>query len=261
MHCSCLDKCRCSIEERVADAGMDLEEVIERHIDGRCVLDCEVRVGKPECELMLAACACDADLMVVGAPRDKSFHPRGGATERLARQALVPVLVTPRPLTSRPERFLITTDFSSAAQHAAQAGIGLAKNLEARVFFLHVLDPWYGYRSDQDTFGLMMIRSLTEDDIDKDWKSFLKSLSLDSLAWQPRTAEGSPAAMILKHAEKVHADLIIMGAQGRPGLERLLRGSVKTTVLRKATAAVLTIGRESRPFHLAEVIAKKKMYR
>ena len=261
-HCSCLDKCRCSIEERVAGAGMDLEALIERRIDCRCRIDYEVRVGKPDREIMLAASACHADLIVVGTPRDGSFNLRGGTAERVARRAFAPVLVTPRPLASMPERFLIATDFSPAAQHAAQAGIGLAKNLGARVFFLHVLDPTsrYGYGCAQET-ALMMLPGITQDDVENDRKVFLKSLALDSLAWEFRTVEGPPAAMILKHAEEIQPDLIIIGAHGRTGWERLLLGSVKEAVIRKATTAVLTIGRAARPFHLPQFIANKRMYR
>ena len=241
---------------------MDLEEVIEQRIDFRHRLDYEVRVGKPDRELMLAACGWNADLIVVGAPRQGFFHLRGGTAERLARKAYTPVLVTPRPLATVPRRFLIPTDFSPASRHAAEAGIGLAKNLGAEIFFLHVLDPapWYGYPSDQDSFGLMMIPGLTDNDIEKDWKCFLKSLPLDSLAWDLRTVEGPPAAMILQHAREIHADLIIMGAHGRTGLEHLFLGSVKEAVIRKSSMAVLTIGHEARPFCLPRAIAKKRLY-
>jgi nucleotide-binding universal stress UspA family protein len=262
-HCSCLDKCACFIEERVAGAGMDLEDVIERRIDCQPRIDYEVRVGKPYHEIMLAACAWHADLIVVGAPRRKSFNLRGGTAERLARKAFAPVLVTPRPLTSMPGRFLIATDFSPVAQHAAQAGIGLGKSLGARISFLHVLDPtpWYGYGSDQETLALTMIPGLTEEDFVNDRMVFLKSLPLDSLAWEFHTVEGPPASRILQHAEEIRADLIIMGAHGRTAVEHLLLGSVKRAVLRKAATAVLTIGRAARPFHLPQVIAKKRMYR
>jgi nucleotide-binding universal stress UspA family protein len=262
-HCCCLDECQCSVEERVAGAGADLEEIIERRLDCRHRLNYEVRFGKPFRELILAACAWHADLIVVGGPHRGSFRLWGGTAERLARKTFMPVLVTPRPLTAVPERFLIATDFSLAALQAAGTGIRLAKNLGARIFFVHALDPtsWYGYASDQETLGLMMIPKLTAADIEKDWVLFLKSLSLDCLAWEFCTVEGPPAATIVKHAEEIHADLIIMGGYGRTGLEHLFLGSVKEAVIRKAQAAVLTIGREARSFCLPQVDAKKRFHR
>ena len=262
-HCACLDKCQCSLEDRVAGAGMDIEAVIERGIHCRRRIECEIRVGRADHEILLAACAWHADLILVGAPRHGSFNLRGGTAERLARKAFAPVLVTPQPLASMPARFLIATDFSSAAQHAAQTAIGLATNVGARVFFLHVSNPtpWYGYGSAHETPRLMENGGLADNDIENDRKVFLKSLSLDSVPWEFCTVEGPPAGRILQHAENIRADLIVMGAHGRTGLERLLLGSVKEAVLRKAPTAVLTIGRAARPFHLPQTIAKKRMYR
>jgi len=46
---------------------------------------------------------------------------------------------------------------------------------------------------------------------------------------------------ILVHAERLPADLIVMGTHGRSGFERLLLGSVTERVLRKARRPVLTV--------------------
>jgi nucleotide-binding universal stress UspA family protein len=49
------------------------------------------------------------------------------------------------------------------------------------------------------------------------------------------------AAGILQRADEVHADLIVIGTQGRSRLERFGLGSVAETVLRKATCPVLSV--------------------
>jgi len=54
-------------------------------------------------------------------------------------------------------------------------------------------------------------------------------------------AEGDAPEEILRLAQAIPCDLIVMGTQGRTGLERLLIGSVAEDVLRKATCPVLTI--------------------
>jgi nucleotide-binding universal stress UspA family protein len=59
--------------------------------------------------------------------------------------------------------------------------------------------------------------------------------------------EGDPVREILRHAEGLPADLIILGTHGRGGLERLLLGSVAETVLRKAVCPVLTVPRQAGP--------------
>jgi nucleotide-binding universal stress UspA family protein len=47
--------------------------------------------------------------------------------------------------------------------------------------------------------------------------------------------------MILRVAEEIHADLIVMGTHGRTGLGRLLMGSVAEQVVRRAPCPVLTM--------------------
>ncbi|MCX5888224.1 MAG: universal stress protein [Deltaproteobacteria bacterium] len=52
---------------------------------------------------------------------------------------------------------------------------------------------------------------------------------------------GSPAEKILEFAKKENIDLIVMGAHGRKGLERVLFGSVADKVATSALCPVMTI--------------------
>ena len=52
---------------------------------------------------------------------------------------------------------------------------------------------------------------------------------------------GRPTDVILRVAEEVDADLIIMGTHGRAGLRRLAMGSVAESVLRQADCPVLIV--------------------
>ncbi len=53
--------------------------------------------------------------------------------------------------------------------------------------------------------------------------------------------EGDPAAEILRVADELKCDLIVMGMHGRRGVARLLMGSVAEHVVRKATCPVLVV--------------------
>ncbi len=55
------------------------------------------------------------------------------------------------------------------------------------------------------------------------------------------TAVGNPAEVILQQAATVKADLLIMGTQGKTGLNRMLLGSVAESVLHHATCNTLII--------------------
>jgi len=70
----------------------------------------------------------------------------------------------------------------------------------------------------------------------------LEQLQLpDDIRAERRFARGDPAEQILRVANEIHADLIVMGTHGRTGLERLLMGSVAEQVLRQAPCPVLTV--------------------
>ena len=58
---------------------------------------------------------------------------------------------------------------------------------------------------------------------------------------ETRLVEGFAPEQILKVADEVKADLIVIGSHGRTGLGRLLMGSVAEEVLRHATCPVLTV--------------------
>jgi nucleotide-binding universal stress UspA family protein len=53
--------------------------------------------------------------------------------------------------------------------------------------------------------------------------------------------EGYPAKEIVRQAERLPADLIVMGTHGRRGFERIFLGSVTEKVLRSTQAPVLTV--------------------
>lgn len=52
---------------------------------------------------------------------------------------------------------------------------------------------------------------------------------------------GSPTERILALAEKVQADLVVVGTHGRTGIDRLVVGSVAENLLRHARCSVLVV--------------------
>jgi nucleotide-binding universal stress UspA family protein len=53
--------------------------------------------------------------------------------------------------------------------------------------------------------------------------------------------EGPPSDMICEYADKIDADLIVMGTHGREGLSSFLLGSVAERTQRRAPCSVLTV--------------------
>ncbi len=61
-----------------------------------------------------------------------------------------------------------------------------------------------------------------------------------------RKEVGVPFEEIVRVAKEEHADMIVMGAHGRSGLNRVLLGSVAERVIRLAPCPVLTV-RQAKP--------------
>ncbi len=58
---------------------------------------------------------------------------------------------------------------------------------------------------------------------------------------ETRVELGSPAEKILAFVEKEKIDMIIMGAHGRTGLDKMIFGSVANKVVKSASCPVLTV--------------------
>ena len=127
------------------------------------------------------------------------------------------------------------TDFSPPSEHAFQLACSLARDHGGRVIVLHVaVPPVVGQGG-----------ALTPP-LEGDWKALEDQLfrvqSPDvKIPIEHRLEEGNPAAEILRVAEEVKCDLIVIGSHGRTGLARILMGGVAEHVVRKATCPVLVV--------------------
>jgi nucleotide-binding universal stress UspA family protein len=127
------------------------------------------------------------------------------------------------------------TDFSPQSGHAFQVACALAHDYGARVVLLHVRAPELGYGegfvvpADPEAEDRALLRELEQmqppDPAVRVWRA---------------VQEGNPATEIVRAAEEIGCDLIVMGTHGRSGVGRLLMGSVAEAVQRKAPCPVLT---------------------
>lgn len=146
------------------------------------------------------------------------------------------------------KNILIATDGSEIAQKALRHGLGLAKSEGAAVTILTVMDPGTvvgaGYASITGTI-IDPVPELIEAQTEMA-RSVLaeahKVASEAGVAAKTALIEDSyPAEGINGEAERIGADLIVMGSHGRRGLGRLLLGSQTSNVLVHAKVPVLVV--------------------
>lgn len=136
------------------------------------------------------------------------------------------------------QTILHPTDFSDNSRYAFQTACSLAKENKSLLVLLHVIPPSVS----------PLLTELPPNPL-------LPAESQESLkgrfSWpQPpdaairvehRVAEGDAAPEILRLAQALPCDLIVMGTHGRTGLSRLLAGSVAEEVLRNAPCPVMAV--------------------
>jgi nucleotide-binding universal stress UspA family protein/quercetin dioxygenase-like cupin family protein len=121
------------------------------------------------------------------------------------------------------------TDLSTGSGFAFQMACSLAKDYNARLVLLHVVPP-------------VTAPLLSESPPEPLEKRFPWPQAADpKVRVEHQVVEGNAPEEILRLAENIHCDLIVMGTQGRTGLNRWLAGSVAEEVLRKSTCPVLAV--------------------
>ena len=143
-------------------------------------------------------------------------------------------------------RILVPFDGSNAAHEGLAQALRLAKDQQARVRVLNVVD---------DITASAMIEVYAAAEIARvvaasrrEGRQALKAAAglaaKAHVSTQTRQVEGHGSAvsdMILREAKRWRPDLIVMGTHGRRGLNRLLLGSDAERVLRETPAPLLLV--------------------
>ena len=125
-------------------------------------------------------------------------------------------------------------DFSERSQYALWLACALARDYGARLIIVHVAAaPTLAYGEGVVPPSPEELRAAAKEQLDR--------LPVPHANVERRLEQGHAATEILRVAQKVNADLIIMGTHGRTGLGRLLMGSVAEQVVRHAPCPVLTV--------------------
>jgi len=144
-----------------------------------------------------------------------------------------------------PQRILLATDFSDAAQRARDHALHLARRYGAALHVLHVAEVTDVFFEADES-----LRRRLQDQME----TLFDGEDLDDVSLTRTIERGEVAAEgILHYAEEHAIDLVVLGTHGRRGLRRMVMGSVATEVVRHATCPVLAVREHDRPFPEEEV--------
>jgi len=140
------------------------------------------------------------------------------------------------------EKILFALDFSEHAEHAFDYALSMAKNYNARLIIIHVIQEpvdLSGFYVPHISFENLEkeIREGAERMMDK----FCADMIPDYANYETCIVSGIPYQEILKKAEEEKVSLIIMGTQGRKGIDHILFGSNAERVVRNSKCPVLSV--------------------
>lgn len=141
------------------------------------------------------------------------------------------------------KHILVTTDFSALADLALAPAADLARRLGAKLTLAHILGAERPPEPDENAPYYKVAKRLWDADQELEAQALAalqeRNQNLPDLACDVIIARGSPVDGIVKLAQKVGADLIVISSQGRTGLSRILLGSVAEEMARVSPVPVL----------------------
>jgi nucleotide-binding universal stress UspA family protein len=156
------------------------------------------------------------------------------------------------------KKILVPTDFGEAADAALAYARALARNFNASIDVLHVVESvaarmpasemYVGVSPDvQAEVEAAARRQLDERLVDND---------PNPLPVRPVViASSATASTIVQYAKEMNIDLIVMGTHGRGPMAHLLMGSVAEKVVRLAPCPVLVVRHPEHEFVLPDTLA------
>lgn len=195
-----------------------------------------------------------ADLVVIGAraTSDRPWLRLGSTAERLLRSARSSVLVIHGRPSEAPRKILVAVDDVAITPRMLSIAGSLADRLDASLHALHVLsNATYSY--------IMSIEAVSSKTPSQAQTNVAADLAAESLRWlrelsnhtprhdklEAEISHGEPATEILAAAERIGAELIIIGRYGIGRVIPAVLGSVVGSVVHGARCPVLVVSEES----------------
>lgn len=179
-----------------------------------------------------------ADLVVMGKKGMSALREvlLGSVTERVIGYSNIDILIVPKDSVIKWNKALVAVDVSPYGDRICSKAVEIAKNFGSELNVISVVEvPHEVFAIKPEIFDNQMEKIkkyLKNQEMNFQKENILTNIIID---------EGEPYRKILETAEKINADLIIIGSHGRTGLKRLLMGSTCQRVIGLSKIPVLVV--------------------
>lgn len=206
-----------------------------------------VKAGSPANRIIATIDEVSANLIVLGPHRRRAVQDAlsGTVAEKVLRSRMAPVLIVKQAPRATYRKVLVALDLSEISGLALRTAESLVMTDDAHAVIVHAYERFYEGTLTYAGVGNEAIAAHGQG-----WvrhaqiavRDLLKRHGSDFTRYNVVVQQTRPpAAGILEAADRMHADLIVMGTRGHGRFRRALLGSVANQVLSAATCDVLIV--------------------
>lgn len=139
-------------------------------------------------------------------------------------------------------KILVAVDFSSVTSRVMEIARDLATRTTSHVYVLHVAEPepdFVGYDTGPD-----VVRDQVAEEFHREHRqvqALADNLRSSHVGATALLIQGSIVETIVREAERLDADIIVVGSHGHGAVFDLLVGSISEGLVRKSTRPVLVV--------------------
>ncbi len=143
-------------------------------------------------------------------------------------------------------KIMTAIDFSDSSDNAFQLALSMAKSFSAQLLIVHVINEPVDLRGFYvPHISFEKIEEEIETGAQKMMESFCQRNIADFDNYESMIVNGLPHEQIITQAIEKGVDMVVLGTNGRTGLDHILFGSTAEKVVRKSRVPVLTVRLES----------------
>jgi nucleotide-binding universal stress UspA family protein len=140
---------------------------------------------------------------------------------------------------------MVATDFSEASLKAQRHAITIARHFHAKFYMAHIVSSIGLNIAGAD--ALELETKVTRREMAELERNLIQSGGLADVSHEFIVRQGDIWEELQTIIREHHVEIIVIGTQGRHGIEKLVMGSVAERIFREADQLVLTVGPHSKP--------------